>query len=65
MKTKIESDIDCVVTELITEVLCIVEFAEHGTTPDDEDRGPPPDDATHYMIDQFEERLRYALASRY
>ena len=63
MKNAHEIEIDHIINDVVTEVLCIAEFAEHGTGPEDEERGPPPDKATSKLIDKFAEDLRERLLS--
>ena len=61
MQNDLDKIIDRITNELTTELLELVEFAEHGTGPEDEDRGPPPDDATFHKIDEFMEKLKSEL----
>ena len=56
-----EKTIERIINEFTTELLELVEFAEHGTGPEDEERGPPPDDATLHKVDAFMERLKSEL----
>ncbi len=57
----VESEIDGIVNEVVTEVFCIVEFECHGTTPDDEVRGDLPSEATSEKIDRLAEALKERL----
>ena len=61
MPDSIELDIDGIVNDVVTEVFCIVEFACHGTTPDDEVRGDLPSEATSLKIDRLAEALKERL----
>jgi hypothetical protein len=56
-----EKTIERIINEFTTELLELVEFAEHSTGPEDEERGPPPDDATDYKITEFMDRLKSEL----
>ena len=57
----IESDIDGIVNAVVTEVFCIVEYACHGTTPDDAVRGDLPSEATSRKIDRLADDLKERL----
>ncbi len=56
-----EETIERIINEFITELLELVEFAEYGTGPEDEERGPPPNNATFHKVDEFMERLKSEL----